>query len=202
MQLTRAQSQAIVVHMISVQRHPCDHLLHVSSTYPHYGCATRCGCAALHQGCRRPNRGLCGQALRDLRAAARLRRYALRYRISPWRPLSAIATALRVLAVSMPTNASLSRLMSRSLCLEDRPRPSGQPPPIRHGGGELPQLTQRTCGFTLKWDDALIERSQAARRAELPANMQPVREEWRDRRLMAWRIRRGSRHKANWCGPG
>jgi 3-hydroxyacyl-CoA dehydrogenase len=36
-----------------------------------------------------------------------------------------------------------------------------------------------------KWDKALIDRLQAARRAELPANMQPVRQEWRDRRLMA-----------------
>jgi L-gulonate 3-dehydrogenase len=41
------------------------------------------------------------------------------------------------------------------------------------------QMTPRT------WDKALIERLQAARRAELPANMQPVRQEWRDRRLMA-----------------
>ncbi len=35
------------------------------------------------------------------------------------------------------------------------------------------------------WDAALIDRLQAARRAELPANMQGVRQEWRDRRLMA-----------------
>jgi L-gulonate 3-dehydrogenase len=35
------------------------------------------------------------------------------------------------------------------------------------------------------WDAALIDRLQAARRAELPANMQSVRQEWRDRRLMA-----------------
>jgi len=37
----------------------------------------------------------------------------------------------------------------------------------------------------LDWDAALVGRLQAARRAELPANMQPVRQEWRDRRLMA-----------------
>ncbi len=36
-----------------------------------------------------------------------------------------------------------------------------------------------------EWDAALIAKLQAARRAELPANMQPVRQEWRDRRLMA-----------------
>jgi len=35
------------------------------------------------------------------------------------------------------------------------------------------------------WDAALVDKLQAARRAELPANMQPVRQEWRDRRLMA-----------------
>jgi 3-hydroxyacyl-CoA dehydrogenase len=37
----------------------------------------------------------------------------------------------------------------------------------------------------LAWDQALIDRLHAARRAELPATMQPVRQEWRDRRLMA-----------------
>ena len=37
----------------------------------------------------------------------------------------------------------------------------------------------------LTWDAALVGQLQAARRAELPANMQPVRQEWRDRRLMA-----------------
>jgi 3-hydroxyacyl-CoA dehydrogenase len=37
----------------------------------------------------------------------------------------------------------------------------------------------------LEWDQALIGRLHDARRAELPANMMPVRQEWRDRRLMA-----------------
>jgi L-gulonate 3-dehydrogenase len=37
----------------------------------------------------------------------------------------------------------------------------------------------------LEWDQALIERLHAARRTELPATMQPVRQEWRDQRLMA-----------------
>jgi 3-hydroxyacyl-CoA dehydrogenase len=37
----------------------------------------------------------------------------------------------------------------------------------------------------LTWDKALVDRLQAARRTELPANMQAVRQEWRDRRLMA-----------------
>jgi L-gulonate 3-dehydrogenase len=35
------------------------------------------------------------------------------------------------------------------------------------------------------WDAALIDKLQASRRVELPANMQAVRQEWRDRRLMA-----------------
>ncbi len=35
------------------------------------------------------------------------------------------------------------------------------------------------------WDPALVGRLQDARRADLPANMLPVRQEWRDRRLMA-----------------
>lgn len=37
----------------------------------------------------------------------------------------------------------------------------------------------------LVWDEALVNRLNAARRDELPANMLPVRQEWRDRRLMA-----------------
>ncbi|HEX2941211.1 MAG TPA: 3-hydroxyacyl-CoA dehydrogenase [Rhodopila sp.] len=37
----------------------------------------------------------------------------------------------------------------------------------------------------LEWDAALVNRLHDARRAELPANLQPVRQEWRDRRLMA-----------------
>jgi 3-hydroxyacyl-CoA dehydrogenase len=36
-----------------------------------------------------------------------------------------------------------------------------------------------------EWDQALIRQLHDARRAELPANMMPVRQEWRDRRLMA-----------------
>ena len=35
------------------------------------------------------------------------------------------------------------------------------------------------------WDATLIDRLHSARRAELPANMQSVRQEWRDRQLMA-----------------
>ncbi|MEI7712595.1 MAG: 3-hydroxyacyl-CoA dehydrogenase [Rhodospirillales bacterium] len=37
----------------------------------------------------------------------------------------------------------------------------------------------------LEWDATLVGKLQDARRTELPANMQPVRQEWRDRRLMA-----------------
>ncbi len=36
-----------------------------------------------------------------------------------------------------------------------------------------------------EWTPALVDRLQAARRTELPANMQTIRQEWRDRRLMA-----------------
>lgn len=36
-----------------------------------------------------------------------------------------------------------------------------------------------------RWTKALIEKLTAARRAELPANMLRIRQEWRDRRLMA-----------------
>ena len=37
----------------------------------------------------------------------------------------------------------------------------------------------------LAWDAALVRRLHEARRAELPATMQALRQEWRDRRLMA-----------------
>lgn len=37
----------------------------------------------------------------------------------------------------------------------------------------------------LAWDAELVGRLHAAQRTNLPANMQPVRQEWRDRRLMA-----------------
>ena len=37
----------------------------------------------------------------------------------------------------------------------------------------------------LEWDAGLVGKLQDARRAELPANMQPVRQAWRDGRLMA-----------------
>ena len=37
----------------------------------------------------------------------------------------------------------------------------------------------------LAWDKALVDRLHAARRDDLPLNMTPVRQEWRDRRLMA-----------------
>jgi 3-hydroxyacyl-CoA dehydrogenase len=37
----------------------------------------------------------------------------------------------------------------------------------------------------LDWDEALVGRLHDAQRAQLPANMQSVRQEWRDRRLMA-----------------
>jgi L-gulonate 3-dehydrogenase len=37
----------------------------------------------------------------------------------------------------------------------------------------------------LQWGEALVNRLHEARRDELPLNMTPVRQEWRDRRLMA-----------------
>jgi L-gulonate 3-dehydrogenase len=50
--------------------------------------------------------------------------------------------------------------------------------------GPLYALLQRQMK-PRKWQSELITRLQAARRAELPANLLPVRQEWRDRRLMA-----------------
>lgn len=50
--------------------------------------------------------------------------------------------------------------------------------------GPLYALMQRQMK-PRKWPPELVTRLQAARRAELPANLLPVRQEWRDRRLMA-----------------
>ena len=50
--------------------------------------------------------------------------------------------------------------------------------------GELYAELQRQMA-PHEWDAELVARLHAARRAELPGNMLPVRQEWRDRRLMA-----------------
>jgi 3-hydroxyacyl-CoA dehydrogenase len=50
--------------------------------------------------------------------------------------------------------------------------------------GPLYALMQRQMK-PRKWPPELVTRLQAARRTELPANMLAVRQEWRDRRLMA-----------------
>lgn len=57
-------------------------------------------------------------------------------------------------------------------------------------GGLYAKLQQQMTPHA--WDAALVERLHAARRAELPANMMPVRQEWRDRRLMALLSHRAS----------
>lgn len=41
------------------------------------------------------------------------------------------------------------------------------------------------------WDDALVAQLESARRAELPANLRAVRQEWRDRRLMGLLAHKG-----------
>ena len=48
-----------------------------------------------------------------------------------------------------------------------------------------PLYANATTDDAARMGRALVGKLQAARRAELPANMQPVRQEWRDRRLMA-----------------
>jgi 3-hydroxyacyl-CoA dehydrogenase len=50
-------------------------------------------------------------------------------------------------------------------------------------GGLYAELQQQMTPH--EWDADLVEKLHASRRAELPANMLPVRQEWRDRRLMA-----------------
>ena len=104
-----------------------------------------------------------------------------------------LAEAFRLVADDVISPADLDALMKHGLGLRwsfmgpletiDLNAPGGlQDYCERYGAlyAELQaQMTPR------EWNAALIEKLHSARRAELPANMQGVRQEWRDRRLMA-----------------
>jgi 3-hydroxyacyl-CoA dehydrogenase len=104
-----------------------------------------------------------------------------------------LAEAFRLIAVDVISPADLDALVKHGLGLRwsfmgpletiDLNAPGGLKDYCERYGplyGEMQQqMTPRL------WDAAMIDRLHSARRAELPAKMQSVRQEWRDRRLMA-----------------
>lgn len=104
-----------------------------------------------------------------------------------------LAEAFRLLADDVISPADLDALVKDGLGLRwsfmgpletiDLNAPGGLADYCTRYGPLYADLQEEMTPMT--WEPALIERLQAARRAELPANMQPVRQEWRDRRLMA-----------------
>jgi L-gulonate 3-dehydrogenase len=104
-----------------------------------------------------------------------------------------LAEAFRLLADDVISPADLDALVKHGLGLRwsfmgpletiDLNAPGGLADYCTRYGPLYATMQQQMT--PMEWDPALIDRLQAARRAELPANMQPVRQEWRDRRLMA-----------------
>lgn len=104
-----------------------------------------------------------------------------------------LAEAFRLIAEEVISPTDLDALMKHGLGLRwsfmgpletiDLNAPGGLKDYCERYGPLYWQMQQQMK--PLRWDAALIDRLQAARRAELPANMQGVRQEWRDRRLMA-----------------
>jgi 3-hydroxyacyl-CoA dehydrogenase len=104
-----------------------------------------------------------------------------------------LAEAFRLLADNMISPADLDALVKHGLGLRwsfmgpletiDLNAPGGLADYCTRYG-PLYATMQRQMTPRL-WDKASIDKLHAARRAELPANLQAVRQEWRDRRLMA-----------------
>jgi len=104
-----------------------------------------------------------------------------------------LAEAFRLVADDIISPADLDALMKHGLGLRwsfmgpletiDLNAPGGLADYCERYGPLYAAMQQQMAPRA--WDAALVDKLQAARRAELPANMQPVRQEWRDRRLMA-----------------
>jgi L-gulonate 3-dehydrogenase len=104
-----------------------------------------------------------------------------------------LAEAFRLLADDVISPADLDALVKHGLGLRwsfmgpletiDLNAPGGLKDYCERYGPLYAKLQQQAV--PLQWDDALINRLHEARREELPLNMTPVRQEWRDRRLMA-----------------
>jgi 3-hydroxyacyl-CoA dehydrogenase len=104
-----------------------------------------------------------------------------------------LAEAFRLLADDVISPADLDALVKHGLGLRwsfmgpletiDLNAPGGLKDYCERYGPLYAKLQEQAV--PLKWDEALIDRLHEARRDELPLNMTPVRQEWRDRRLMA-----------------
>jgi L-gulonate 3-dehydrogenase len=104
-----------------------------------------------------------------------------------------LAEAFRLLADDVITPADLDALVKHGLGLRwsfmgpletiDLNAPGGLADYCNRYGPLYAKMQEQMK--PLEWDATLVDRLHAARRTELPANMQAVRQEWRDRRLMA-----------------
>jgi L-gulonate 3-dehydrogenase len=104
-----------------------------------------------------------------------------------------LAEAFRLLADDVISPADLDALVKHGLGLRwsfmgpletiDLNAPGGLEDYCERYGPLYAKLQEQAV--PLKWDAALVNRLHEARRDELPLNMAPVRQEWRDRRLMA-----------------
>jgi L-gulonate 3-dehydrogenase len=104
-----------------------------------------------------------------------------------------LAEAFRLLADDVISPADLDALVKHGLGLRwsfmgpletiDLNAPGGLKDYCERYGPLYAKLQEQAV--PLRWDEALVNRLHQARRDELPLNMAPVRQEWRDRRLMA-----------------
>ena len=104
-----------------------------------------------------------------------------------------LAEAFRLLADNVISPADLDSLVKHGLGLRwsfmgpletiDLNAPGGLKDYCERYGPLYEKMQEQAA--PLKWDEALVERLHQARREELPLNMAPMRQEWRDRRLMA-----------------
>jgi len=104
-----------------------------------------------------------------------------------------LAEAFRLLADDVISPTDLDALIKHGLGLRwsfmgpletiDLNAPGGLKDYCERYGPLYAEMQEQMTPLT--WDAALIDKLHTARRAELPANMQAVRQEWRDRRLMA-----------------
>jgi len=104
-----------------------------------------------------------------------------------------LAEAFRLLADGAISAADLDATVKHGLGLRwsfmgpletiDLNAPGGLADYCTRYGGLYAELQQQMTPH--EWDTDLVGKLHAARRAELPANMLAVRQEWRDRRLMA-----------------
>jgi L-gulonate 3-dehydrogenase len=104
-----------------------------------------------------------------------------------------LAEAFRLLADDVISPADLDALVKHGLGLRwsfmgpletiDLNAPGGLKDYCERYGPLYAKLQDQAV--PLQWDETLVNRLHEARRDELPLNMAPIRQEWRDRRLMA-----------------